>query len=1176
MTESESPCDGKGTVMETAPLKSFATWARTALIREVSARIAAVLAPASKERVESASAVTALERDIAAEGGGKTGRDAVADKAAYTWFNRIIALRFMDANGYTGVGIVSPPRGQNTGQPEVLADAKRGNIDPVVVTSKRTIEAITALLDGTRRSDDPQGEAYALLLAEYCRHWNRSMPFMFEREGDYTELLIPANLLADDSVLARAVTVLTEDVCRDVEVIGWLYQFYISERKDEVFAGFKKNKKAGISEIPAATQLFTPHWIVRYLVENSLGRAWMLNRPRSRLVEIMEYFIAPDQASDFPKIDSPEDLKIIDPACGSGHMLTYAFDLLYTIYEEEGYSPSEIPGLILTKNLFGLEIDQRAGALAAFALTMKARAKQRSFFSKQLDAHVCVLEPVRFTTDQVDFLLSGNERRADEVEFWAMFEHADTLGSLIKPDVGMVARLASHVTRLDDFGDLLQADVLRRARRVLQQATYLSAKYSVVVANPPYMGSRNLDATMSAWMKTFYANEKQDLYGCFVSRGRSLVFDKGLVAMIVGDTWMAIKSFEEFRKALLRTTTLNVLLHLHDVSNHPDVFGANTAFVLTNSPAKSGTSLFISLSDLGDESKKLKLAEAIQTPDVGWSYRIDPGEFEAIPGAPIAYGLPESVVVALAGEHRVGDVVSFLTSPHKTGENNRYVRRWWEVSASKVGSKERWVPYAKGGGARRWYGLMNDVLDWSTPALEFYSSNSSSNLMKRDPAAPEGITYSMLTSGTNTFRILPPGCAFDMGGPGFFPTRVSTGQALSLVNSDFSKMVLEALNPTMNLQIRDVKLIPVPQFSPDAAQLLSDLGDRAVSIARRDWDSDEMSADFSGHPTLRYEKAALVDLVHKSLADDRHVVAELTRIERRIDDIVWTAAGVDELHRGQEGKRAILSANPRTEFPAGKTESEYRLLAERRSVESLISYAIGVMFGRYSLDEPGLILADHGATLQDYLIRVPNPKLMPDADNVIPIVDGEWFEDDVVARLRLFLRLAFGEEHFDDNLRFVVASLGVNDLRDYFVNRTGKSKFYEDHVKKYKKPIYWLFSSPKGSFNALIYLHRYTPSTVSTVLNEYLREFKSKLEASRQHHVRIAASDGTPREKAAAEKEVDRLRKVLLELDEYEHDVLYPLATQQLAIDLDDGVKANYPKFYPALKNIPGLEATDE
>ena len=486
--------------METAPLKSFATWARTALIREVAARIAVVLAPASPERVEQPSAVAALERAVRAAGAGDGGRAAVADKVAYTWFNRIIALRFMDANGYTGIGVVSPERGRDGGQPEILAEAKRGNIDSTVITNKHAVEIVTSLLNGTRRSDDPQGEAYALLLAEYCRYWNRSMPFMFEREGDYTELLIPANLLADNSVLARAVAVLTEKVCQDVEVIGWLYQFYISERKDDVFAGFKKGKRAGAAEIPAATQLFTPHWIVRYLVENSLGRLWLLNRPASRLAKQMDYYIAPvDEEPDFLTVSNPEELTILDPACGSGHMLTYAFDLLYAIYEEEGYAPSDIPGLILKKNVYGTEIDPRAGALAAFALTMKARAKQRTFFNKQVEPSICVIEPISFTPGELGTLVTRGGDHIDEEAFWNQFKHADTFGSLIRPCEELLEPLRQQIdAHKPDEGDIIGNELHKRARRVILQAEYLTRGHHVVVANPPYMGSGNMDAQLAA------------------------------------------------------------------------------------------------------------------------------------------------------------------------------------------------------------------------------------------------------------------------------------------------------------------------------------------------------------------------------------------------------------------------------------------------------------------------------------------------------------------------------------------------------------------------------------------------------------------------------------------------------------------------------------------------------
>ena len=405
--------------METPPLKSFATWARTALIREVTARVAVVLAPASAERVEQPKAFAALEKAVSATGGGDTGKTAVADRVAYTWFNRIIALRFMDANGYTGVGIISPQAGVETGQPEILAEAKRGNID-VAVVSTETRDTVTGLLDGTRRSDDAQGEAYALLVTDHCRHWNRAMPFMFERAGDFTELLIPANLLADDSVLSRAVKVLTIDVCRDVEVIGWLYQFYISERKDEVFAGFKKNKRAGAAEIPAATQLFTPHWIVRYLVENSLGRLWMLNRPP--LVWSTRWSTTSPQSTTRRTSSNqlPQGAQGRRPGLRVGHMLTYAFDLLYAIYEEEGYAPSDIPGLILSTNLSGPEIDPRAGALAAFALTMKARANnERS--SVGCRATVCVLEPTFLHAAELNVLVTRDGDRDVEAAFWTAF-----------------------------------------------------------------------------------------------------------------------------------------------------------------------------------------------------------------------------------------------------------------------------------------------------------------------------------------------------------------------------------------------------------------------------------------------------------------------------------------------------------------------------------------------------------------------------------------------------------------------------------------------------------------------------------------------------------------------------------------------------------------------------------
>ncbi|MGW3959130.1 BREX-1 system adenine-specific DNA-methyltransferase PglX [Amycolatopsis sp. NPDC005003] len=1189
--------------METAPLKSFATWARTTLIREVTARIAVVLAPASPERVEQPKAVEDLEKAVTAVGGGENGKAAVADRVAYTWFNRIVALRFMDANGYTGIGVVSPQPGVETGQPEILAEAKRGNIDAAVVSTK-TRDTVTALLNGTRRSDDTQGEAYALLLADYCRYWNRAMPFMFEREGDYTELLIPANLLADESVPSRAVKVLTKDVCQDVEVIGWLYQFYISERKDDVFASFKKNKKAGADEIPAATQLFTPHWIVRYLVENSLGRLWMLNRPTSRLVDQMQYYIAPiDDETDFLKISRPDELKVVDPACGSGHMLTYAFDLLYSIYEEEGYAPAEIPSLILANNLFGVEIDPRAGALAAFALTMKARSKQRTFFNKQVDPNVCVLDPIRFTPDEIEFLFTRGGDKHEETAFWNQFEDADIFGSLIQPDTELTARVACHFESLDDEGDMLKADIASRAARVLTQARYLTERYSVVVANPPYMGSKNMDVRLAEFTKATYPSGKQDLYGCFVLRAMNLACPNGFVAEVIGDTWMSIVSFETLRKHILTGHSFDSFIHLRDVSNHPDIFGANAAFVLSMAGAQGRMTPFVQLTTLAVEEKRQALLRAIAEPTCGWRFSASSNDFAKVPGSPIAYWLSDAKRAVFDLPESLGRFVE-TEGQNKTANNDLYLRFHWEVSRRDC-RRDKWIPYAKGGTFRRWFGNVENVVNWTPAARSEYRRNSSCRIIAEEFWYRQGISWTDITSSGTGFRFLPEGGTFDMAGPtAFIAPELSLETVLGFLNSSLVESLLPVLNPTLHLQLRDVKALPFSKSLLDIAWLSPNVT-AAVACSRSDWDSFETAWDFRISPLVALAiateaseadvsasriapefggtdgsrgrpagvVATLEDIVSAYSAESATAAARQQSLEVENNRVVAEAYGLeDEVQIQVPLHRVSLTRNVEYRYGPGKSPQEYFALEWTDLVVDLVSYAVGCMFGRYSLDKEGLILADQGATLQDYFDAVPSTTFAPDADNVIPIVDGDWFADDIVARFRAFLRSAFGERNFEENLAFVTESLGVKGIRDYFVR-----SFYKDHVQRYKKrPIYWLFSSPNGSFNALIYMHRYTPSTVSTVLNEYLREYRAKLASSLQQQELLAARGGSPRQQAAAQKEADRLRKVLLELDEYEHDVLYPLASRQLAIDLDDGVKANYPKFGGALKKIPGLGGSNE
>ncbi|NOJ60007.1 BREX-1 system adenine-specific DNA-methyltransferase PglX [Arthrobacter sp. 260] len=1185
--------------MNTRPLERFAMQARRDLVAAVDAQATTVLATGSVARSERAEAVKKLEAEITAHG-----RRRVIDKVAYTWFNRIVALRFMDARSYTDAGVVSPAQGQAHGQPEILTDAKRGNLNIDVLINKRTADAIIALLDGTRRSTDAEGEAYALLLTEYCRYWHRSMPFMFEQEADYTELLVPAGLLADGTILSLTREVLTEEVCDDVEVIGWLYQFYISERKDEVFAAFKKNKKAGPDEIPAATQLFTPHWIVRYLVENSLGHLWMLNRPASRLVDQMDYYIAPvDEETEFLEISGPEELTVIDPACGSGHILTYAFDLLYAIYEEVGYAPSEIPSLILTHNLHGTEIDPRAGSLAAFALAMKARAKDRRFFNKNAEPKIYVIEPISFGPAELDFLVTKDGDRFAEEAFWNQFRDADTLGALIQSDATQTKRAEDVLSAINGGNDIIHARTLELARKTVAQAKALSRKYSVAAANPPYMGSKNMDGRLADFVKGAYPHGKQDLYACFVLRAMDFVLHGGFVAKIIGDTWMSIGSFKDLRSDILTGHSFDSFVHLHDVSNHPDIFGANAAFVLsmTNSPGRRAP--FVRLTTLNEEEKRLRLIKAINDPDCEWRFTASSEDFAKAPGSPIAYWLSDAMRAAFRYEplQRIFTTRLGLS----TANNDQFLRYWWEVSSGRIAhgcidrraaeaTRARWFPYQKGGSFRKWYGNLEFVVNWERDGYEVrnFAEEATGRVRSHnynlDYIFKPGLTWTDITSSENAFRVMDRGQLFDgRGSAGFADDKSKLPVVLGLLNSTTVREIHAAINPTLSLNVGEVARTPFPDV-PDS--LAGDIASNVTELeaaARLDWDSGEVSWDFETNALLASSANVWrprIDSVSASYSDvmtsycDAMAVVSDEQLAREIanNEYIAQAYGLKgEVGTGSALHRVSLNRNVEFRYGAGRSKHEYAALQSKDIAADFVSYAVGCIFGRYSLDKPGLILAEQGSTLQDYLAKVVSAgatsdvTFTPDADNVIPFVDDGWFEDDIVERFRQFLRIAFGEERFEENLSFIEQSLGVPKLRDYFITKTGKSKFYDDHVQRYKKrPIYWMFSSPKGSFNALIYMHRYNPSTVPTVLNEYLRDYRAKLEVALTNAEHAGAAGSTKHQ-----KEADRLRKVIAEVRDYEHDVLYPLATQQLTIDLNDGVKANYPKFYPALKKIVGLEA---
>ena len=622
--------------METSKLKKFAQYARRSLIEQVSNKLKLVLAEGSAARRENAEAVTKLEQQIKAHD-----KNQLIEKVAYIWFNRFCALRFMDVNRYTRMGMVSPAEGQS--QPEILAEAKMGHIDEKIVPDE-TRQLIFSLLDGSVTSNDPQAEAYRLLIVAVCNYWNASMPFMFERIADYTELLMPDDLLSTNSVLANTREAMTPDICEDVEVIGWLYQFYISEKKDEVFDGLKKNKKITPENIPAATQLFTPHWIVRYLVENSLGRLWMLNHPDSQLIKKMDYYIKPEEhlkpevhlttehteytekekknnsvssacsvvVEDFLVVNSPEEIKTCDPACGSGHMLTYAFDLLYAIYEEEGYEAAEIPEKILTKNLYGIEIDERAGELAAFALSMKARAKQRRFFRKKVQPNICVLEKIQFGEGELKEYMEFIGRdlfTAPLQTTLRQFEEADNFGSLIRPEVTDVEEILQLLEAKDVSGQLFLSETHKKVLQALQQVDYLSQKYHVVIANPPYMGGKGMNGRLGKWAKDNFPSSKSDLFAMFIERNLELVQQQGTIAMITMQSWMFLSSYEKLRTRLLEQSTILSMAHFG--TRAFDSIGgevvSTTAFVIENAHHPEYKGAYIRLVDGMSEQEKTEM-----------------------------------------------------------------------------------------------------------------------------------------------------------------------------------------------------------------------------------------------------------------------------------------------------------------------------------------------------------------------------------------------------------------------------------------------------------------------------------------------------------------------------------------------------------------------------------------
>lgn len=815
--------------MNDSALKSFCTWARTELIKGVEAQMVRygitepAPAPVGSETINGLplSPAEIEQRDELLRMQAEVGHEALRDRAAYTWFNRIVAIRFMDARGWLPSRMRMLSRADGSHGSEAVENAL--DVEIATADADRIAELKMAGLD------EP---LWRYLFVAQCEELADCLPGVFERVGGAMELLLPQGLMMADSVVGKLNAVLTDEDWREgVTVLGWMYQYYNADVKDEFF---KSKRKAAAADIAPATQLFTPEWIVRYMVENSLGRLWMLNNPGSSLRERMEYYIAPDaEHEDFIHISSPEDITLCDPACGSGHILVYAFELLFHMYEERGYREREIPELILTKNLAGMEIDSRAAQIAELALAMCAREHDRRFFRRGVRADVTVLSSIPLGEDE----LPGNKKLAEELS------HLGEIGSLFIPSEDEIDELKAAAASCSD--NLFAAATKTKLGSAAAICERLSRRFTCTVANPPYMGSSSFNSFMSKWVKKNYPDVKSDLCTCFIERNLSLAKVGGFASLVTSDTCMYLSSFVAMRTSLIDNNTILTFVDTRGTNAHPDVFDANAIWVLRHGRLDGYEGGYFKLNHRIPE-KAGALLEAIQNPDCGWFYRRNADTFKQIPGTPIAYWMPTSLVGAFNEGRSIGGDSDYTGSPNITGDNDKYLRFHWEIAQSRKESK--WRTYSKGGEFRRWYGNLIHVVDWSYPARQFYCDNKTSTLLPEKYWYQGGITYTMLTSGKACFRYIQNGCIWDKSGPVICRLGNHLKTWLAFLNSYVAQQCLDALNPTMNLQVKDVKSLPLLYECDEVED--SVLVDECVDISKSDWDSFETSWDFKRNPLV--------------------------------------------------------------------------------------------------------------------------------------------------------------------------------------------------------------------------------------------------------------------------------------------------------------------------------------
>ena len=1167
----------------TAVLRTFAQQTRAKLISLIATKLQFVLKADSSELRGYEDQIAKLRREIAS----KTEKNVV-EEVAYTWFNRIMALRFMDANGYNSPMIITPASGQT--RPEILQDAMSGNID-----------------DELSLSDEekflPEAKLYRRLLIAVCNQKNNAMPFLFERIADYSELLLPDDLLSEQSFVTDIRNGMSDDDCQNVELMGWLYQFYIIDRKAD--AEVKKTKKGGLKsdEQAAATQLFTPHWVVRYMVENTLGKIWMTLHPESRLIDEMPYYIqsTEGQTDLIPEdIHQASDIRFIDPCMGSGHVLVYAFDLFAKMYEEEGEMQKDIPGLILTNNIFGIDIDPRCYQLASFALTMKARA----YYSKYLRHTV---QPNVIALKNIDHGTIESAGSWDEKSLMWQFENVDTIGSLLKvtPEECATIKVENGL-----FG--INQELLKK------QAEFLSGAYHCVVTNPPYLG-KGFGDSLKDFINTNYPNSKSDLYAAFIERLSDIVCRNGFSGLVTMESWMFLSSFEKLRKYLIDNKTILSLSHF-DWHIMRIAFGT-VAFVLQNRKCDNDKGIYSYLSRK-DVDLNIELPYVFPKKDNGRFSVISQKNFEKIPGCPIAYWVSLQIQEIFTSNLALSAVASPCVGL-QTGDNARFLRLWFEVAQDRIGfgftnaalaarSHKKWFPYNKGGGFRKWYGNQENVVNWENDGYEIKKFYDNKGKLRSRPQNTDfyfrnSVSWGLIASTSTSFRMYPCGFIYDVGGMSLFTTKdVSESALMGGLNTKLFLKLVKIINPTINMQCGDVARTPYLEINNnDIKKYIESLTNDTITISRNDWDTHETSWDFQTNELVSLRNELVQDNVCKDFKisslvneyetsweeDFRQLHFNEEELNRQFIEIYGLQ---DELTPDVPPEEITILQKGEISFEDGTGiagNEPYLVIHNRKMVwhhdvlmKQLISYLVGCYMGRYSVDKPGLIIASQGEDLNCLGLDVEglcssfNNTLAIDDDGIIPFIqEPDFFADDMTECIQLAIRKLFGEANYYENLKYINDTLGC-ELREYLFK-----DFYADHVQMYsKRPIYWLFSSKmgdkkkKGYFKALVYMHRIEGDTLSKLHADYVHPYLEKVEMQLKDAEDEATRDDlntTQRNKAL--KLADELKEKVREVRAFEQQ-LVEMASHRLTIDLDDGVKNNYPKFYPLVEPIKGLESSEE